>query len=234
MKKVLKWIIIVVVLIILGIDFYGLWKYKLNGKQYVLETGGDDAASEEVSDSADVGDEYEELTKSSMSEGDVLFISNIEKADKTYTVKGIMYEPYEVAKDDYTSLRNGKSVEILGTTYTKSQIKNNKLYLKSKDSSAASYYVNYDVSSRKYVLEDAKTNSIVYKSKEKKVKLDVASGTTFVIDKNGKLETKKIDSVVDSHKDLTAPDGETSSINVAQIKFSQNGTCTKITEKVNK
>ena len=47
MKKVLKWIIIVVVLIILGIDFYGLWKYKLNGKQYVLETGGDDAASEE-------------------------------------------------------------------------------------------------------------------------------------------------------------------------------------------
>ena len=58
MKKVFKIIIILVVAVILGIDFYGLWKYKLSGKQYVLESGSDEGSEDTY-----VEDSLEDLTE---------------------------------------------------------------------------------------------------------------------------------------------------------------------------
>ncbi len=227
MKKVFRIIIILIVVAILAIDFYGLWKYKLKGKQYVLETGEDDSADTYVEE-----DNLEELTSEKIEDDEVLFIKNIEQTDDGYKITGLTYVPYEIEKEDYTSLRNGKTVEILGETYKKYQIRSNNLVIKSAETGNASYYINYNTTSKKYILKDNETDDIVYKATGKEYKLVVAEGTRFVTVKNGKNSNEKIEDVVDSHKDKTAPDGETSEISTCEITFDEDGKCTKITETI--
>ena len=230
MKKVLKIIIIIVVVALLAIDFYGLWKYKLSGKPYVLEAdSGDDSASEETQQEEI---QYEEITSTTLKNGNVLFIKNIEQNNENCTVKGVIYEPYEISKDDYNELKSGESVEILGTTYKKNKIKSNNMTLKSTDSSAKDYYINYDTSSQKYILKESKTDYTIYKLVDKNVKIDVAKGTVFATVKNGKTTTSKVEAVADTHSNIEAPEGETASINTCELTFNKNGTCTKITETV--
>lgn len=228
MKKVLKVIIILIVVAILAIDFYGLWKYKLSGKQYVLETGGDDSADTYTEED----DATEELTADSLSDDEVFFIKNIEKTDDGYKVTGSTYLPYEIEKEDYTSLRNGKTVEILGETYKKYQIRSNNLVIKSTETGNANYYINYNVTTKKYILKDNETDDAVYKATGKTYKFVVAEGTTFVTVKNGSNSNKKIEDVADSHNNVSEPDGETSEISTCTLTFNSNGTCTKITETV--
>lgn len=227
MKKVFKIIIILIVVAVLAIDFYGLWKYKLKGKQYVLETGEEDSA-----DTYTEEDNLEELTSETLEEDEVFFIKNIEQTDEGYKLTGSTYVPYEIEKEDYTSLRNGKTVEILGETYKKHQIRSNNLVIKSAETGDTSYYINYNVTSKKYILKDNETDDIVYKATGKEYKLVVAEGTRFVTVKNGKNSNEKIEDVVDSHKDKTAPDGETSEISTCEITFNEDGKCTKITETI--
>ena len=227
MKKVFRIIIILIVVAILAIDFYGLWKYKLKGKQYVLETGEDDSADTYVEE-----DNLEELTSEKIEDDEVLFIKNIEQTDDGYKITGLTYVPYEIEKEDYTSLRNGKTVEILGGTYKKYQIRSNNLVIKSAETGNASYYINYNTTSKKYILKDNETDDIVYKATGKEYKLVVAEGTKFVTVKNGKSSNEKIEDVVESHKDKTAPEGETSKISTCEITFDEDGTCTKITETI--
>ena len=227
MKKIFKIIIILIVVAVLAIDFYGLWKYKLKGKQYVLETGEEDSA-----DTYTEEDNLEELTSETLEEDEVFFIKNIEQTDDGYKITGLTYVPYEIEKEDYTSLRNGKTVEILGETYKKYQIRSNNLVIKSAETGNASYYINYNTTSKKYILKDNETDDIVYKATGKEYKLVVAEGTKFVTVKNGKNSNEKIEDVVDSHKDKTAPDGETSEISTCEITFDEDGKCTKITETI--
>lgn len=230
MKKVIKILIIIVVVVILGIDFYGLWKYKLSGKPYVLEANSEEDSAVEETQQDQI--EYEVLTSKDLENGNVLFIKKIEESGEAYTVKGVIYSPFQVSKDDYNSLKSGKSVEILGNEYKKNKIKSNNMTLKSTETSAKDYYINYDTSSKKYILKESETDYTVYKPTEKNVKIEVAKGTTFATVKNGKTTTSKIESVVDQHIDLNAPEGETGSINTCQLTFNKNGVCTKITETV--
>ena len=226
MKKVLKVLVIIVIVIVLGIDFYGLWKYKLSGKQYVIEAESDeDYATEEPQEKI----VYEEITSATLVDGKVLFIKNIEESGETYTVKGVIYAPCEISKEDYDDLKAGESVEILGTEYTKNRVKSNSMTLKSTESSAKDYYISYD---KKYILKDSETDYTIYKSTEKNVKVEVAKETSFVTVKNGKTTTAKIDSVVEKHTDLTEPDGETGSINTCELTFNKDGECTKIKETI--
>ena len=226
MKKVFKIIIILVVAVILGIDFYGLWKYKLSGKQYVLETSEGEPEDTYVEED----DNIEELTSSSLADDEVLFIKNNEKGDNGYKVTGSVLEPYEVSKEDYTSLRDGKEVEILGETYKKSQIRSNNLVVKSTESGKTNYYVNYNVTSKKYVLKDNETDEVVYKSTGKSYKLNVAEGTTFVTVKNGKNINKKIEDVAESYSSKEEPSEATANISTSTITFGTNGNCSKIIE----
>ncbi|MBQ3409426.1 MAG: hypothetical protein IJH12_09515 [Clostridia bacterium] len=231
MRKVLRIIVILIIVVILVVDFYGLWKFKINGNKYVIETSEeDDSAVEE--NLGEEAEEYEELTSETLADGKVLFIKSIEEADEGYTIKGVVYEAYEILKDDYTSLKSGESIEILGSTYTKSQIKSNNLILKSSDSSATAYYINYDTTNKKYILKEKETDYIVYKSTKSSVKIDVPEGTTFATIKNGKTSTKKVEDVLDSHKKLEEPEAETGSINTCTLTFNKNGDCTKITETI--
>lgn len=229
MKKVLKIVVILIVVAFLAIDFYGLWKYKINGKRYVIETGDGDSG---IDDSAEqIDDSYEDLTSETLAEGRALFIKNIESKDSEYIVKAVVFEPHEVSKDDYNALRAGDSVEILGATYKKNKIKNNNLILKSTDSSATEYYINYDTSNKKYILKEKASDNVVYKSTEKKVKFNVQAGTVFAIVKDGKTSKKKIEDVVDSHKELSEPEKETGKITTCTLTFTGDK-CTKITETV--
>jgi len=229
MKKFFKIVIILIVFVIIGIDFYGLWKYKINGHKYVIETGSDDGEPEEPEDD---GFEYETLTSEAMSNGEVLFIKNIEEVDESYEVKGILFKPYEISKDDYQAVKNGEDIELFGESYKKSQIKNNNLILKSTDSGDKKYYITYNTENKKYILYEAEAEAIVYKKTDKNVKVAVKKGTAFATVKNGKTTNKKVEDMIDTHKDLTEPSEDTASINTCTLTFNSSDVCTKITETI--
>ncbi|MBR2744363.1 MAG: hypothetical protein IKE01_03595 [Clostridia bacterium] len=230
MKKFLKVVIIIIIFALLGIDFWGLWKYKLNGTTYELDTSSDDVAMNEISDS-DGGTEYGELDSSMMKNGERLFIKNIGQSDDgKYEIKGLIYNQYEITKADYNSLRDGNTVEVLGKKYKKYQIKSNNLVIKSSEEGAQDLYVKYDTEIKKYVVKEAKTDNEIYQSSNKYVKLTVNKGTEFSTEKNGNTQKKKIEDVADSHKDVQSPDGSSDSVNLCSLTFDKNGNCTKIVE----
>lgn len=228
MKKVLRIIIIMVVFVILAIDFYGLWKYKLSGKKYVLETGSDDSSEDTYVEE----DAYEDLTSKTISDDEVFFIKSISKTDDGYKVIGTVFEPYEVSKTDYTTIRNGGTAEILGESYKKQQIKSNNLIIKSTETSKSNYYINYNATSKKYVLKDKDSDDIVYKSTGKTYKIVVTEETAFVTVKNGKNTNKKIEDIAESYKSKDEPSEATAKISTSVLSFSKNGTCNKITETI--
>ncbi len=231
MKRIIKVIVLLVIFVFLVIDFIGLWKYKLSGKKYEVATNTEsDVAVEEAPQGPKI--EYTDLSSTTISNDEVVFIKNIEDEDQNgkYVVQGLVFAPYEVSKDDYNSLRAGKSVEILGKKYAKSQIKSNNLILKSSDSNAKEYYINYDTKNKKYILKEKKTDYTVYKTTEQYVKASITKGTTFSVVKNGKTENKKIQDVIDIHKNLEEPQGETGAINTCVFTFNKNGDCSKIVE----
>ena len=230
MKKFLKIAVIIIVFALLVVDFVGLWKYKLSGKKYELATASDDVAVNEIGESDVDTVEYTELTSKTMKNYEKLFIKNIEEESGKYLIKGLLYQPYEISKEDYTALRAGKSVEIFGISYQQSQIKANNLILKSSDKNAKNYYIKYDTTSKKYILKDTKTDYEIYQSTDKYVKLSVAEGTDFSIEKNGKTEKTKIEKVLETHKNLKEPEKETEKINICTLTFDKKGECTKITE----
>ena len=233
MKKGLKIVIIIVMAVILAIDFIGLWKYKLNGKKYELQTASDDVAAEEhdIGNGTEESIEYEDLTSTTLTSLDKLFIKNIEKnEDGTYAIKGLVVRLVEISNDSYTSLKSGKEVEILGATYTKKQIKSNNLILKSEDENAKDYYIKYDTISKKYVLKDATNDASVYEKTDKYVSINVDADFSFITDKNGKTTKSTIEKVVESHKDVAEPEEATSKINVCVLTFDKSGKCTKLTE----
>lgn len=228
MKRVLKIIIILIVFAILAVDFYGLWKYKLNGKKYVLETGSDESSEDTYVEE----DNIEDLTSETLSDDEVFFIKSINKTDNGYKIVGSVYESYEISKDDYTSLRNGEDIEILGETYRKHKIRSNNLIIKSVESSETNYYVNYNVSSKKYILKDNETDNVVYKPTGKSYKIVVAEGTTFVTVEDEKNINKKIEDVAESYESKEEPSEATANISTSTLSFNANGTCTKITETI--
>lgn len=239
MKKFFKILIIIVIFALLVVDFYGLWKYKLSGTTYELassdDVGPDDVADGDDGDSEDSQDNtnYTELTSASMKNGEKLFIKNIEQLeDKKYEIKGLLYKPYEVSKDDYNALRNGKAVNILGAEYKKDKIQSNNLILKSSDDNAKDYYVKYDTTSKKYVLKDSKTDYEIYTKTEKYVKISVDKGTDFNTEKNGKTEKSKIENVVEKHKNTEEHEEKDEKVSLCTLTFDKKGNCTKIVETV--
>lgn len=229
MKKILKIVIVLVIFVLLIIDFVGLWKYKLSGKKYETATSTEnDAVVEELPKEDPIN--YIELDSTTMNSDEVLFIKNIESKDGKYTVQGIIYTPYEISKDDYTTLRSGESVEILGKTYTKGQIKSNNLVLKASDDNTTDYYVNYNTKTKKYILKENKTDNIVYATTSQYAKVTVEEGTAFSVIENGKTQNKKIEDVIDTHKEQEDPKEETANLNTCVLTFDKNGNCTKIVE----
>ena len=236
MKKFFRAVFVVVLSVLLAFDFYGLWKFKLNGKREEQTASTGDV---EVNQNAEANDSspddninYTELTSKTLGAGQKLFIKNIEQdSDGRYAIKGLIFEPFEVSKEDYNSLKNGKSVEILGATYTKKQIKSNNLILKSSDEGAKDFYIKYDTATKKYILKNTDLESEIYQSTEQYVKISVGKGTTFAIDNSGKTENKKIEDVVDTHKNVQEPKEETADVDLCDLTFDKSGVCTKIIEK---
>ncbi|MBP3502046.1 MAG: hypothetical protein J6K42_00985 [Clostridia bacterium] len=236
-KTVIKWIFIIICGVILVIDFVGFWKYKVKGTKYEIATNAD-ATNDAVND-ADIEEniepeiEYEELTSKDFSDGEKLFITNINKDENEedkYIIKGLVYEEYEFSKEEYNNLKSGKNtVEIFGNDYSKDKISSNNLILKSSDSNAEKFYIKYDTKTKKYILKESTTDSTIYKSTEKYVQTTVDNNIDFVIEKNGKKNTSKIEEQKESHKNIKIPT-DAIKIDLCELTFNKKGICTKITK----
>lgn len=229
MKKVFRWIFIVIVFVIFAIDIAGFWKYKLkkNTNQVAVEPT---ISQEPENQDTYAGIEFVDLVSSDFKNNEKLFITNIEKDEsEQYIIKGIIYEEYTVTKEEYNKIKNGTAVKIYGIEYTKDTIKSNNLNLKSTDENAYDLYITYDSKSKKYVVKDKTTDYSVYKSAEKYVKLTVDEEFTFIEEKNGKTIETTVKDVEESHKNLVTEENSIK-MNISTLSFNKKGVCTKITE----
>lgn len=233
-KTVIKWILIVICVIILVIDFWGFWKYKLSGTKYPTANNAED--------SADVAPEeqvptinYEELASTDFSNGEKIFITDIEKDEdeSKYIIKGLIYEEYEFTKEEYDNVKAGKeTIEIFGKKYSKDKISSNNLILKSSDADAEKFYIKYDTKTKKYLLKESAKNNTIYKTTEKYVKTTVNKNLDFVIEKNGKKNTSKIEKQEEFYKNIEVPK-DSIKVDLCGLTFDKKGTCIKITKTEN-
>lgn len=229
MKKVIRWIFIIVVLIIFAIDIAGFWKYKLKKNTNQV------AAVPEISQEPEnkdpyAGIEFVDLKSSDFKNKEKLFITNIEKDEnEKYIIKGIIYEQYTVTKEEYNKIKNGTSVKIFGSEYKKDTIKLNNLNLKSADENSYDLYITYDAKSNKYVVKDKTTDYNIYKTTNKYVKLLVDEDFVFVEEKNGRSNESTVKEVEETHKNLIVEENSIK-VNISTLTFDKKGICTKITE----
>lgn len=229
MKKIFKWIFIVILVIIFGIDIMGLYKYKLkkNSNQVVANP---EIIQEPENQEPYASIEYADLTSSDFKNSEKLFITDIESNEiGQYTIKGIIFEEYTVTKEEYNKIKNGTSVKILNKEYKKDTIKSNNLNLKSTEEDAYDLYITYDNKNKKYVIKDKTTDYSVYKPTEKYVKLVVNENLTFIEEKNGRSVENTVKDIAESHKNLLIPENALK-INICTLTFDKNGKCKKITE----
>lgn len=234
MKKAIKWIFIIAAVGIFAIDMAGFWKYKLNGTKYELSASsdGDDGADVESVETDEPKIEYEDLKGISLKKGERIFITDIDiEKDETYTIKGLIYEEVEITKDDYTKLKSGKNtVTILGKEYMKDKIKSNNIILKeptgTEDANTNSLYVKYDSTSKRYLVMDSETDSIVYNKTQRYVKYNT-EGTLSVVTTTKKTK-KTIKDIEPEYKGVEIPT-DTKDIKLATLTFNKQGKCTSIT-----
>lgn len=233
MKKAIKWIFIIICVAILAIDFAGFWKYKLKGTKYEIATTAapqEDAATEEI---VEPEIEYTQLNSKNFSNGEKLFITNInldENDNTKYIVQGCIYEEYEITKKEYDNIKSGKStIKIFNSEYSKDKIQSNNLKLKSSDNEAESLYIKYDSKTKKYILKESTTDYIVYKQTEKYVQTSIDGNVGFVIEKNGKKNQSTVKKEAESHNNIEIPE-DTIKINLSSLTFDKKGKCTKITK----
>lgn len=234
-KTVIKWIFIIICGVILIIDFVGFWKYKVKGTKYEIATNADatnDAVNDtDIEENIEPEIEYEELTSKDFSDGEKLFITNINKDENEedkYIIKGLIYEEYEFSKEEYNNLKSGKNtVEIFGKTYSGDKMKSNNLTLKSSNSDAESFYIKYDTQTKKYILKESTTDYIVYKSTEKYVQTTVEDELDFVIEKNGKKNESTIKNEEEFYKNIKIPTDKIK-IDLCKLTFNKKGVCIKI------
>lgn len=232
-KTVVKWIFIIICVVILIIDFVGFWKYKLKGTKYQIATSADTANDTAIEENTEPEINYEELTNKDFSDGEKLFITNINKDENEedkYIIKGLIYEKYEFSKEEYNNIKSGKNTtEIFGKKYSKDKMNSNNLTLKSSDSDAENFYIKYDAKTKKYILKESTTDYTVYKSTEKYVQTTVDNDLDFVIEKNGKKNESTIEKQEESYKNIKIPT-DTIKIDLCELTFNKKGVCTKITK----
>lgn len=234
MKKGIKWIFIIIIVVILAIDIAGFWKYKLKGTNYVTSTNADASdVSDVTEEDVEPEIEYAELSSASFENDEKLFITNIELDDteeETYTIKGLLYEQYEITKEEYDNIKSGKTkIEIFGNEYSKDKLQSNNLKLKSENTDAEDFYISYNSKTKKYTLKDANSDSIVYKPTEKYLKTTVSGDLAFSIEKGGKTTKKTVADVADLYNNVEVKT-DTSKVNLSSFTFNKKGICTKIAE----
>lgn len=238
MKRVIKWIFIIIAIPIVVIDIYGVWKYKFSGTEYTAaqpqETEKEEM-KEVVPEEPPI--EYAELTRDDFSQNEKLFITDIEIApgQNAYEIKGLIFEEYTIDVDEYSDIKNnGGTIEIFGKVYMMDSMKSYNLMLKSVDDDvdAESFYIKYDYTNQRYVLKDATTDYTVYRSTENYVSTVVDADLPFFVQKNNKTEKLIVADVVESHTKIDIPENRVK-INYSTIEFSRNGEITKISELYN-
>lgn len=236
MKKAIKWIFIIAAVVVFAIDMAGFWKYKLNGSSYEL------SASSDGDDGTDVGTvetnepqiEYEDLKGTSLKTGEKLFITDIDiEEDETYTIKGLIYEEVEITKDDYTKLKSGKNtVTILGKEYMKDKIKSNNIILKeptdTEDTKSNSLYVKYDSTSKRYLVMNSETDTVLYNQTQRYVKYNTEGTLSVATTGKTKNVKKTISDIESEYKGVEIPT-DTKDIKLATLTFNKQGKCTSIT-----
>ena len=237
MKKVIRAILLIVIFVVLAIDIFGVWKYKLNGTEYVSYSPPDSDAEvldntelENVFDDSDI--EYEELSSKDFWADEKLFIIDIEEAPEQneYTIKGLIYEEYAITWQEYNDLKNNDGeIEIFGVVYTKDKVQSNNLMLKSEYDDSESFYIKYNATTQKYIIKDSTTDYCLYKATEKYVTTTISANIPFVVQKNNKSEKLTVADVAETHTKIIPPENQVK-INYSTIDFSRQGGIVKITE----
>lgn len=238
MKKVLRYIFITIIVIVIALDAYGVWKYKFKQTKYVSaepeqnENGGQD--DKEVPPEPEI--EYAELTKNDFSQNQKLFITDIQAVSdpNQYEIKGLIFEEYTIDFEEYTEVKNNEgTIEIFGKVYMKERMQSSNLMLQpvEDDIDAEQFYIKYDYTNKRYILKDATTDYTVCRPTDIYVSTTVDSYIPFVVQRNNKTTEYTVGEVAEEHTKIPIPENQVK-INCSTLNFSRNGEISKITEIV--
>lgn len=239
MKKNLKTILLVAILIVLAIDVYGVWKYKLSETKtaYSEDVVNDDAITVDITNQNlfdDTNIEYAELTNKDFFADEKLFLIDVKSTndENQYTIKGLIYEEYSITAQEYNALRNGNgSIEIFGISYYKDKLQSGNLMLTSDNEMAENFYIKYNAKTNKYIVKDSTSDYSIYKASDRYVEKIVDGDLPFVIQKNNKTEKLTVADVTNMHNKIIPPTNQVK-INYCTIDFSRQGDILKITELI--
>lgn len=239
MKKVIKFIFMIVIVVVIAIDAYGVWKYKFKETKYAsAEPEQNEVKEPEVATEPPEPEiEYAELSKDNFLQNQRLFITDIETAagQDQFEIKGLIYEEYTIDVDEYTEIKNnGGTIEIFGKVYMMERMQSYNLMLQpvEEDNDAEQFYIKYDYTNRRYILKDATTDYVVYRATDQYVSTTVEASLPFIVQKNNKTTEYTIADVADTHTKIPVP-GDQVKIDCSTLSFSRNGEITKIVELIN-
>lgn len=183
-----------------------------------------------------VNDKYEEITKKmNLKDKEIFVVTDVERNEGKYTLKGRVYTNYTLTKSEYDDAKNTGKIIINGVKYTVNKDENGEgltLYAK-KD------YMEYHISkdgNGKYVLMSETQQGNCYKATENYKKIVVDGNTKCVhTNYNGSIDEEEV------LKDTTVKDYfiDFKNINVNNTEPGEllpnynfefvNGKCTKVT-----
>ncbi len=183
-----------------------------------------------------VKDKYDEITKKiDLNEKEIFVVTDVEKNDGKYTLKGRIYTDYTLTKSEYDDAKNTGKITINGVKYTVNKDEEGEgltLYAK-KD--YLEYHIGKD-DNGKYVLTSSTQQAICYKATEIYKKIVVDENTKCVhTNYNGSIDEEEVlkDTTVKDYfkdfKNINENNLEPGEL-LPNYNFEfENGKCTKVT-----
>ena len=203
--------------------------YKVNEKLgECLEKIFNEGNSEKEEKVSNEDTTYKEITKE-LDGIDVFFVTDVEKDNNKYTLKGVIYTKYTISNSEYENIIKNGNMKINDEIYNVKQSEYDKeLYgLYTKQHNMEHYTIKKDIDNT-YYLEANTEISNVYKLTSDYRKITLDGKTKYVYDESGEESTVK--TIFNNYKSKKAED-DTNPMPAYRFEF-KNGKCEKILEIV--
>lgn len=203
--------------------------YKVNEKLgECLEKIFNEGNSEKEEKVSNEDTTYKEITKE-LDGIDVFFVTDVEKDNNKYTLKGVIYTKYTISNSEYENIIKNGNMKINDEIYNVKQSGYDKeLYgLYTKQHNMEHYTIKKNIDNT-YYLEANTEMSNVYKLTSDYRKITLDGKTKYVYDESGEESTVK--TIFNNYKIKKAED-DTNPMPAYRFEF-KNGKCVKILEIV--
>ena len=200
------------------------------------KTKGDNINQDISNNTSSVNDKYDEITqKIDLNEKEIFVVTDVEKNEGKYTLKGRVYTDYTLTKSEYDDAKETGKITINGVKYTVNKDEDGEGLTLFAKKDYLEYHISKD-NNGKYVLMSGTQQGNCYKATEIYKKIVVDGNTKCVhINYNGSIDKEEVlkDTTVKDYfkdfKNITEDNTEPGEL-LPNYNFEfKNGKCTKVT-----